>query len=191
MISGPKSYRDFRETGPRGLTTTGLTGSSSYKQGFLRPRVLQGGVLTTRGWHVALFSLFPCCVVSLVVLLPCCLVAPVAPVLCFPGWPAALLPLLPCVPFCPCCLVALLPGGGAYSHTLPIRICAAQLGRDFEAPEEWVSISGAFSRTGYNISNARKLQFCKQPFEIIYLSVADYEEAFISCISRTNKEISF
>ena len=30
-----------------------------------------------------------------------------------------------------------------------------------------VSISEAFARTGYNISNARKLQFCKQPFEII------------------------
>ena len=29
-----------------------------------------------------------------------------------------------------------------------------------------VSISEAFSRTGCNISNARKLQFCKQPFEI-------------------------
>ena len=25
------------------------------------------------------------------------------------------------------------PGGG-YSHTLPIRVCAAQRGRDFEAP---------------------------------------------------------
>ena len=35
------------------------------------------------------------------------------------------------------------------------------------------------------------LQFCKQPFEIVYLIVADYEEAFISCISRTNKEIYF
>ena len=29
------------------------------------------------------------------------------------------------------------PGGG-YSHTLPIRVCAAQRGRDFEAPDlEW------------------------------------------------------
>ena len=28
----------------------------------------------------------------------------------------------------------LTPGGG-YSHTLPIRICAAQRGRDFEAPD--------------------------------------------------------
>ena len=28
-----------------------------------------------------------------------------------------------------------------------------------------VSISEAFSRTGYNISNSRKLQSCKQPFE--------------------------
>ena len=27
------------------------------------------------------------------------------------------------------------PGGGEwYSHTLPIRVCAAQMGRDFEAP---------------------------------------------------------
>ena len=24
-------------------------------------------------------------------------------------------------------------GGGGYSHTLPIRVCAAQRGRDFEA----------------------------------------------------------
>ena len=35
-----------------------------------------------------------------------------------------------------------------------------------------VSISEAFSRTGYNISNARKLQFCKQPFEIIQGQIA-------------------
>ena len=28
--------------------------------------------------------------------------------------------------------------GGGYSHTLPIRVCAAQRGRDFEAPDlEW------------------------------------------------------
>ena len=26
-------------------------------------------------------------------------------------------------------------GGGRYSHTLPIRVCAAQQGRDFEAPD--------------------------------------------------------
>ena len=25
--------------------------------------------------------------------------------------------------------------GGEYSHTLPIRVCAAQRGRDFEAPD--------------------------------------------------------
>ena len=25
-------------------------------------------------------------------------------------------------------------GGGGYSHTLAIRVCAAQRGRDFEAP---------------------------------------------------------
>ena len=26
-------------------------------------------------------------------------------------------------------------GGGRYSHTLPIRVCAPQRGRDFKAPE--------------------------------------------------------
>ena len=28
-----------------------------------------------------------------------------------------------------------LPGEGGYSHTLLIRVCAAQRGRDFEAPD--------------------------------------------------------
>ena len=66
-----------------------------------------------------------------------------------------------------------MPGGG-YSHTLPIRVCAAQRSRDFEAPdlERGQSISEAFSRTGYNIWNARKLQFCKQLFEIIQGQIA-------------------
>ena len=27
------------------------------------------------------------------------------------------------------------PGGGGYSHALPIRVCAAQRSRDFEAPD--------------------------------------------------------
>ena len=35
-----------------------------------------------------------------------------------------------------------------------------------------VSISEVFSRTGYNISNARKLQFCKQLFEITQGQIA-------------------
>ena len=35
-----------------------------------------------------------------------------------------------------------------------------------------VSISEAFFRTGFNISNARKLHFCKQTFEIIQGQVA-------------------
>ena len=47
-------------------------------------------------------------------------------------------------------------GGGGYSHTLPIQVCAT---RDFEAPD--------LERGRYNTSNALKLQFCKQPFEII------------------------
>jgi len=30
---------------------------------------------------------------------------------------------------------AILGARGGYSHTLPIRVCAAQRGRDFEAPD--------------------------------------------------------
>ena len=48
------------------------------------------------------------------------------------------------------CILPYRPGGGGYSHTLPIRVCAAQRGRDFEAPDlERGTISEAFSRTGY------------------------------------------
>ena len=38
------------------------------------------------------------------------------------------------------------PGGGGYSHTLPIRVCAAQRGRDFEAPdlERGIHFRGVF-----------------------------------------------
>ena len=38
------------------------------------------------------------------------------------------------------------PGGGGYSHTLPIRVCAAQQGRDFEAPdlERGIHFRGVF-----------------------------------------------
>ena len=32
-------------------------------------------------------------------------------------------------------VVVLPPGGGGYSHTLPVRVCAAQRSRDFEAPD--------------------------------------------------------
>ena len=74
------------------------------------------------------------------------------------------------------------PGG--YSHTLPIRVCAAHWGRDFEAPDlergiHFISVS----RTGYNISNARKLQFCKQPFEIIQGQIA-----FKNTVQCVNKQ---
>ena len=38
------------------------------------------------------------------------------------------------------------PGGGGYSHTLPIRVCATQRGRDFEAPdlERGIHFRGVF-----------------------------------------------
>ena len=45
-------------------------------------------------------------------------------------------------------MVSRFPGGG-YSHTLPIRVFAAQRGRDFEAPDLEQGIPEAFSRTGY------------------------------------------
>ena len=37
-------------------------------------------------------------------------------------------------------------GGGGYSHTLPKRVCAAQRGRDFEAPvlERGIHFRGVF-----------------------------------------------
>ena len=37
-------------------------------------------------------------------------------------------------------------GGGGYSHTLPIWVCAPQRGRDFEAPDlEWgIHFRGVF-----------------------------------------------
>ena len=36
--------------------------------------------------------------------------------------------------------------GGGYSHTLPVRVCAAQRGRDFEAPdlERGIHFRGVF-----------------------------------------------
>ena len=36
--------------------------------------------------------------------------------------------------------------GGGYSHTLPIQVCAAQQGRDFEAPglERGIHFRGVF-----------------------------------------------
>ena len=36
--------------------------------------------------------------------------------------------------------------GGGYSHTLPIRVCAAQRGRDFEAPDLERGIKNCGSR---------------------------------------------
>ena len=43
-------------------------------------------------------------------------------------------------------LLTVRPGGGGYSHTLPIRVCAAQRGRDFEAPglERGIHFRGVF-----------------------------------------------
>ena len=37
-------------------------------------------------------------------------------------------------------------GGGGYSHALPVRVCAAQRGRDFEAPhlERGIQFRGVF-----------------------------------------------
>ena len=65
-------------------------------------------------------------------------------------------------------------GGGGYSKTLPIRVCAAQRGRDLEAPDL-----------------ERGIKNCGSRLYLLLKIVADYVEAFIWCISRTNKEIPF
>ena len=48
--------------------------------------------------------------------------------------------------------------------------------------ENGVSISEAFSRTGYNISNARKLHFCKQSFESIQGQIAF--KNMVQCVNK-------
>ena len=77
----------------------------------------------------------------------------------------------------------LFPGGRGYSHTLPIQVSAAQRGRDFEAPDLERGI--IFNKMGNKKKN------CGSPLYPLLKIVADYEEAFICCINRTNKEISF
>ena len=51
-----------------------------------------------------------------------------------------------CVMFFSPSRAALSARGGGYSHTLPIWVCAAQRGRDFEAPDlEWgIHFRGVF-----------------------------------------------
>ena len=80
-------------------------------------------------------------------------------------------------------LVILPWGGGGYSHTLPIRVFAAQRGLILTLlKKNGVSISEAFSRTGYNISNVRKLYLCKQPFEIVQGQIAF--ENTVQCVNK-------
>ena len=64
-----------------------------------------------------------------------------------------------------------------------MRVCADQRGRDFEAVAlEWgIHFRGVFARVGYNISNARKLQFCKQPFEIIQFNAFTSKLLYSCC----------
>ena len=68
-------------------------------------------------------------------------------------------------------LLSAMPGG--YSHTLPIRVCAAQRGRDFEAPnlERGISFQRRFLERG--------IKNCGSRFYLLHKIVADYEEAFI------------
>ena len=68
---------------------------------------------------------------------------------------------------------------GGYFHTLPIRVCAAQRGHDFEAPDlERVFISEAFSRTHESSSFVSM-----QPFEIIQGQIA-----FKNTVQCVNKQ---
>ena len=73
-------------------------------------------------------------------------------------------------------------GGGTpihylYGYVPPNRVVILKL-----LIQNGVSISQAFSRTGYNISNARKHQFCKQPFEIIQGQIAF--KNMVQCVNK-------
>ena len=61
-------------------------------------------------------------------------------------------------------------GGGTPIHLIPIRVCAAQRGRDFEAPDLERGI--IFNKMG-NKKN------CGSRLYLLLKIVADYEEAFI------------
>ena len=80
-------------------------------------------------------------------------------------------------------------GGGGYSHTLPIRVCATQRGRDFEAPdlERGIHFRGIFERErGIIFQMHESSSFESSHLKLfIYVIVANYEEAFIWCMSRT------
>ena len=60
-----------------------------------------------------------------------------------------------------------------YSHTLPIRVCAAQWGGDFEAPdlERGIHFRGLCLERG--------IKNCGSRLYVLLKIVADYEEAFI------------
>ena len=62
--------------------------------------------------------------------------------------------------------------GGGYSHTLPIRVCAAQRRHDFEAPDLEQGIS-------YRRFLERGIKNCGSRLYLLLKIVADYEEAFI------------
>ena len=66
-------------------------------------------------------------------------------------------------------------GRGGYSHTLPIRVCAAQRGRGFEAPdlERGIHFRGVFLIKWEIKKN------CGSRLYLLLKIVADYAEAFI------------
>ena len=64
-------------------------------------------------------------------------------------------------------------GGGGYSHTLPIQVCAAQRSRDFEAPDLKRGIQ--FQRRFLE----RGIKNCGSRLYLRLKIVADYEEAYI------------
>ena len=82
------------------------------------------------------------------------------------------------------CKLICIPGGGGgtpihylYGYVPPNGVVTLKL-----LIQNGVSISEAFSRTGYNILKARKLQFCKQPFEIIQGQIAFKNT--VQCINK-------
>ena len=68
------------------------------------------------------------------------------------------------------------PWGGVYSHTLPIRVCAAQRGRDFEAPdlERGIHFQRRFLERGIKNCGSRGFIFCLKLLLIMKKHLFDF-----------------
>ena len=71
------------------------------------------------------------------------------------------------------------PEGRGYSHTLPIRVCAAQRGCDFEAPDLMgYPFQRHFQELGIIFNKMENKKNCGSRLYLLLKIVADYGEAF-------------